>query len=318
MSFSHDALKRQISEGILAFPATPFDASDRVDLGGFQRHLTELAAYRPTAIVAVGGAGELFSLTQAEHRSLAKAATKATPSIPVIVGIGFGVALACEMARAAEEEGAAAVLLFPPYLVESEQEGLAHYIEAVCRAASIAVIVYSRGNGILTPDTSLRLAETCPNLIAVKDGTGDFEALAQLKRRAGDRLALINGVPTAELIAAECFSLGIRSYTSAVFTFLPALAVRFYEALRGGDDDTVEALLEQFYVPLGAIRRRRHGYAVAIVKAGLRMVGKSAGPVRPPLVEVSREDERDLSALIERAADLLKDAAVGSPVRAAR
>ena len=134
----------------------------------------------------------------------------------------------------------------------------------------------------------------------MKDGTGDFESLTTLKGLAGDRLVLINGVPTAEMIAPQCFSIGIRSYTSAVFTFLPDLATRYFQAVRDNDRATFERLLRDFYVPLSAIRGRKKGYAVSIMKAGLRIVGRSAGGVRPPLVDLSASDEAELAALIER------------------
>jgi len=203
------------------------------------------------------------------------------------------------MARAAERAGADAVLLLPPYLVACEQEGLLRHIGAVCRAVAIGVVVYSRNNGIVTPDTALRLAEAHPNLIGVKDGTGNFEALTELKLRAGKRLAIINGVPTAEILAPQCFAIGIRSYSSAAFTFLPALAQRFLAALRQGDQDVVEALLANFYLPLIALRSRKPGYSVSIVKAGLRVAGMPAGPVRPPLVDLSPAEEGELAALVE-------------------
>jgi 5-dehydro-4-deoxyglucarate dehydratase len=306
---SQDLLKRRIAEGVLAFPATPFEPGGAVDLDIYAAQLGELASYRPAAMVVAGGAGELFALSVAEQGAIVQRSAEVVSDIPIIAGVGFGVAIACEMARASEHAGASALLLFPPYLVGSEQAGLARYVEAVCRSTAIGVIVYSRGNGVLSPDTSLRLADACPNLVAVKDGTGDFEAMTVLKHRVGDRLTLINGVPTAEMIARQCFSLGIRSYTSAVFTFLPALAMRYFKALREGDEVTVDRLLRQFYIPLSEIRSRRQGYAVSIVKAGLRIVGRPAGPVRPPLVELSPADERDLAALIERAPDVLAESA---------
>jgi 5-dehydro-4-deoxyglucarate dehydratase len=302
-----ELLKHRLSEGILAFPATPFKGGG-IDTATYSAHIADLVAGSPVAIVPAGGAGEIFSLSPAEQDLLVRAAVEASGEIPVIAGAGQGVSVATAMARAAERAGVAAVLLFPPYLVTPEQEGLAAYVEEVCRSVSIPVIAYSRDNGVLTPDTALRLAERCPNLIAVKDGTGDFEALVTLKRRAGDRLTLINGVPTAEMIAAQCLALGVRSYTSAVFTFLPTVANRFYQALRAGDQTTVDLLLAEFYVPLSAIRRRKRGYAVAIVKAGLRLAGKPVGGVRPPLVGLSPADDRDLAALIGRATDLLGEA----------
>ena len=314
-----DILKSRISEGILAFPATPFrDDDGAIDQARFAGHITDLVAARPTAIVPAGGAGEIFSLNQSEQEVLVRIATEHAGDIPVIAGVGQGLMIAIEMARAAERAGAAAILLFPPYLITPDQDGLRAYAEQVCRAVAIGVIVYSRDNGVLTPDSVLRLADRCPNLVALKDGTGDFESLVTLKHRAGDRLALINGVPTAETIAPQCFAIGIRSYTSAIFSFLPTLASRFYKAVSEGDDALVDLVLERLVVPLVAIRRRRRGYAVAIVKAGLELVGKPMGPVRPPLISLSSTDRDDLAALIERAGDLVGDLATSAPGRAAR
>ncbi len=309
-----DMVMRRISEGILAFPATPFRDDDRgVDEARFSNHIAELVAARPAAVVPAGGAGEIFSLNLNEQEMLVRIAARHAGDAPVIAGAGQGLTIAVAMARAAERAGASAVLLFPPYLITPDQEGLAAYVEAVCRAVAIGVIVYSRDNGVLAPDTVLRLADRCPNLIAVKDGTGDFEALVSLKYRAGDRLALINGVPTAETIAAQCFAIGIRSYTSAIFSFLPELASHFYQALCIGDRVVVDRVLEHFIMPLAAIRRRRRGYAVSIVKAGLELVGRPMGPVRPPLVELSPTDRADLAVLIERAGELVGDVPAARP-----
>ena len=312
MTAAHDLLKRRISEGVLAFPATPFTADLAFDPAAFETHVAHLARSRPCAVVPAGGAGELFSLSPEEQDEVVRLAVGAAAGVPVIAGVGHGHAIAIARARAAEAHGADGILLFPPYLVTAEQEGLAAYVEAVCRAVALPVIVYSRNNGVIAPDTALRLAARCPNFIGLKDGTGDFEAVIGLARRAGERLVLVNGVPTAEIIASQCFAAGIRSYSSAVFSFLPEFALSYFDAVRDGRRSEVDRWLADFYVPLTAIRNRKRGYAVAIVKAGLRLAGRSAGPVRPPLIELDQRDERDLARLIEGAL-----AAMAAPARVA-
>ena len=291
-------LQQTLREGVLAFPATPFTADLALDVGALERHVTDLAVAMPVALVPAGGAGELFSLSVAEHATVVQATVRNAGSVPVIAGVGYNAAIAIEQARAAEKAGAAAILLLPPYLITPDQAGLAAYVEAVCNAVGIGVIVYSRDNGIFAVETVLRLAEKCPKLIGLKDGTGDFEALFALKRDAGERLVLINGVPTAEILARQCFAIGIRSYSSAVFAFLPELALRFFRAVRDGDDAAADDLMNRFYLPLVKLRGRRRGYAVSIVKAGLRAVGKSAGRVRPPLVDLTAGEEEELRRLI--------------------
>jgi 5-dehydro-4-deoxyglucarate dehydratase len=296
-----ELLRSRIAEGIMAFPATPFAPDGSIDQACLERHVAFLARHQPTALVAAGGAGEIFSLTLAEHEQVISATVTSSNGVPVIGGAGYGTRMAREMARAVESRGGDAVLLLPPYLVRSEQEGLFRHIRAVAESVSIAVIPYSRDNAIIEPDTMLRLAEVCPNIIALKDGTGDIKAMSALKRRAGERLAIVNGAPTAEVFAPDFQSLGVQSYSSAVFTFYPALARRFFEVLCSRDDLVMRDILDNFYKPLVELRRRKHGYSVSIVKAGLRVMGKSAGAVRPPLTDLQPEEEAELAGMVAKA-----------------
>jgi len=294
-------LQRALREGVLAFPATPFTADFALDAAALAAHVDDLAAARPIALVPAGGAGELFSLTPDEHRRIVETTVRHSQGIPVVAGVGFGVGTAVDMARAAEKAGAAGILLLPPYLLAPEQAGLRAYAEQVCRSVSIGVMVYSRDNGVFAPETVLRLADSCPNLIGLKDGTGDFEAIGALKRDAGDRLVIINGVPTAEILARQFFAIGVRAYSSAVFSFLPPLAMAFYRAASGGDPALAERIMNKFYLPLTKLRSRKRGYAVSIIKAGLRAVGKPAGPVRPPLLDLDGAEQDELAKLIAAA-----------------
>jgi 5-dehydro-4-deoxyglucarate dehydratase len=305
MTSTLSALQRQLGEGVLAFPATPFHGDLSLDLGTLEQHVADLAAARPIALVPAGGAGEVFSLTESEHAAIVAATVKNAAGVPVIAGVGGSVAAAAEMARAAERAGADAVLLLPPYLISPDQEGLAAYVSYVCRAVGIGVIVYSRDNGIFAPETVAKLAAEHANLIGLKDGVGDLAVLKDVQTRLGDRVVLIDGVPTAEMNARECMAMGIRAYSSAVFSFHPKLALAYYRSLVTGDAATADAIMRQFYEPSVAIRKRRPGYAVSIIKAGLRAVGKSAGPVRPPLRDLDEAEQAELAALIARAELLL-------------
>jgi 5-dehydro-4-deoxyglucarate dehydratase len=298
-----DVLRQRFSEGIMAFPATAFLPDGALDLSRYETHVDVLAQHQPTALVAAGGAGEVFSLTPAEHEAVIRATVRNAAGLPVVGGAAYGTAMACEMAKVVELAGGDAVLLLPPYLVRCEQEGLLRHIRAVCASVSIAVIPYSRDNAIIAPDTLLRLAETCPNLIALKDGTGNLSSVARLKERAGDRLTIINGTPTAEVFASQFQSIGVNSYSSAVFTFLPNLAKLFFKALHSRNRPLSDAMLERFYKPLVELRDRKHGYAVSIVKAGLRITGRGAGPVRMPLMDLDAAEEARLASIIAAASE---------------
>jgi 5-dehydro-4-deoxyglucarate dehydratase len=295
-----DVLKLRIAEGIMAFPATPFRTDGALDLPGQAEHVAFLAQFRPSALAAAGGAGEIFSLTLAEHEQVVRTTVQHAHGIPVIGGAAYGTAMACDMARTVERAGADAVLLLPPYLVHCEQEGLYRHIRTVCAAVSISVIPYSRDNAVIAPDTLMRLSDDCPNLIALKDGTGDLASMAAIKAQVGHRLTIVNGAPTAEMFAAQFKAISIHCYSSAVFTFLPAVARFFYDALHSGHADVVDDMLKHFYKPLVALRQRKRGYSVSIVKAGLRVVGRSAGAVRAPLLDLEPADEARLAELVAR------------------
>jgi 5-dehydro-4-deoxyglucarate dehydratase len=188
----------------------------------------------------------------------------------------------------------------PHYLTEADQEGIAQHIEAICRSIGIGVIVYNRGQCRLGPDILARLAERCSNLIGFKDGIGDIELMTIIRRRLGNRLAYLGGLPTAEVYASAYRAIGVPVYSSAVFNFIPKTAMDFFRALKTSDTGTINRLLDEFFIPYLAIRNRRAGYAVSIVKAGATIVGRSAGPVRPPLVDCTPSEVEMLRALISR------------------
>jgi 5-dehydro-4-deoxyglucarate dehydratase len=89
-------------------------------------------------------------------------------------------------------------------------------------------------------------------------------------------------------------------YSSAVFNFIPKTAMEFYRAVAADDHATQARLLDEFFLPYLAIRNRRAGYAVSIVKAGAKQVGHDAGPVRAPLTDLTDEEIAQLDALIRK------------------
>jgi len=91
----------------------------------------------------------------------------------------------------------------------------------------------------------------------------------------------------------------VSTYSSAIFNFLPEWALGFYGAVKRCDRDTVYAELRRFLLPYIAIRSRRPGYAVSIVKAGMRAIGRGAGPPRPPLTELTDSEFQELSKLVD-------------------
>ncbi len=292
---------RQLGGGLLSFPVTHFDAQHQFLEAPYREHCAWMLDHELAGLFAAGGTGEFFSLRPDEVGKVVRAAVAETAGkIPVIAGCGYGTAIATDLARDAEAAGADGLLLLPPYLTNATQEGLAAHIESVCKATSLGVIVYNRDNAIINEDTLEKLCDRNPNLVGFKDGVGDLELMMRVYARMGDRLTYIGGLPTAETFALPYLEMGVTTYSSAIFNFLPQWALGFYKAVRARDRETVMTGLRDFVLPYIALRNKGKGYAVSIVKAGMKAVGRDAGPVRQPLTDLTPAEFSELQGLIAR------------------
>jgi len=292
-------MARTIGDGLLSFPVTPFTAGNVFDETRYRSNLDWLCGYEVAGLFAAGGTGEFFSLSPEEVVTVVRTAVAETRGrVPVLAGVGHGTQIATQLAADVEKAGADGILLLPPYLVFSEQDGLAAHIEAVCKATKLGVIVYNRDNAIINEDTLAKLCERNPNLVGFKDGVGDIELMTRIYLRMGDRLTYVGGLPTAETFALPYLEMGVTTYSSAVFNFVPHFSTKFYAAVRRRDRATVQAGLRDFIMPLLAIRNRKRGYAVSIIKAGMKVIGRDSGPVRAPLTDLSEAEVAELAALV--------------------
>ncbi|MFZ6757496.1 5-dehydro-4-deoxyglucarate dehydratase [Undibacterium sp. Ji50W] len=292
-------LKQILSAGLLSFPLTDFDAAGDFNAKTYAERLEWLSPYGASALFAAGGTGEFFSLTANEYSDVIRVAVDTCRGkVPILAGTGGPTRQAIAYAQEAQRLGAHGILLLPHYLTEASQDGLIRHVEEVCASVNFGVVVYNRGICRLTADSLEILAARCPNLIGFKDGIGDIELMVSIWRRMGDRFSYLGGLPTAEVYAAAYKALGVPVYSSAVFNFMPKLAMDFYHAVAADDSTTVNRLIDDFFLPYLEIRNRKAGYAVSIVKAGARLVGHSAGPVRAPLTDLTAAEDEMLHKLI--------------------
>jgi len=298
-TFTPRELKKSLSDGLLSFPITPFTDELKIDEPAFREHVSWLTANGASALFSSGGTGEFFSLTEPESVRLASLAVEAAGGqVPIIASAGYNLSSAVSVAKQAEQAGADGILLLPPYLVEYSQAGLIDYVTGVCRSTSLGVILYARASMRPSVESLDAIMSECPNLIGYKDGFGDVEQLVRLRTHFKDELLIIGGLPTAEVFATVYADLGISTYSSAVYNFIPEFALSFYKAVQEKKYEHVYAALKDFFIPFTKIRESNPGYAVALVKAGVRAVGRNAGPVRPPLDVVDESTVEQLRGLL--------------------
>src|ERR1700734_1091096 len=143
-------LAKKIGEGLLSFPVTHFTKEFEFDEAPYRKHISWLLEHNPAGLFAAGGTGEFFSLTLSEFSAVVKAAvSEVAGKLPVLAGCGYGTAMAIQLVCAAEAAGADGLLLFPPYLVNADSEGLIAHVKAVCDSTRLGVIIYNRDNAIV-------------------------------------------------------------------------------------------------------------------------------------------------------------------------
>ncbi|MFH8251988.1 5-dehydro-4-deoxyglucarate dehydratase [Microbacterium sp. B2969] len=289
-------------DGILFFPVTPFDAQRRVDTAVLGQHLATALAHGPGGVFPACGTGEFHALSASESTTVVRATVDAVAGrVPVVAGTGGPLGHALEVARAAADAGADALLVLPPYLVGGPQAGLAAYVEAIAAVSPLPVVIYHRGNAAYSVDTVRRLVAN-PKVVGFKDGVGDIGTAQLIVRAVADEgrddVAFFNGLLTAELTQAAYRGIGIPLYSSAAFAMAPDIANAYYRAYVDGDEARRLALLDGFYAPLVRLRDETPGFGVSLIKAGLRLGGLPVGSVRPPLVDPTPEQEERLAGIL--------------------
>ena len=298
-----------IPDRVLFFPVTAFDAAGRVDAELVEQHVSERVEFEPGAVFAACGTGEYHALSLDEYSTVVEASVTGTAGrVPVLTGVGGPLGHALASAREAERLGAQGLLVMPPYLVQGPQAGLIAYIEAIAAATELPLIVYHRGNAQFPPASIAKVLEI-PTVVGIKDGAGDLAVAQRFVRTAaasGRDILFFNGLLTAEMTQAAYTAIGVPMYSSAVFAMAPDIAVAFFAAHRAGDAETQARLLDGFYSPLVDLRDETPGFAVSLIKAGVRLGGLPVGSVRAPLVDPTAEQVGRLEALLAAGRELIK------------
>lgn len=180
---------KAVLSAVLAFPVTPFSPDGELDPAAIGENADLLVDSDVSAIVAPSGTGEFFSLMPQECAAVVTATLKAVNGKkPVIAGVGFGPRLAAELARHAEREGAAGIMVMPPYYGRPDADGLLDYYREVGKVTSLGIVPYARDSALFTPQLLERLARDIENVVAFKDGRGDVRLFEQLREHVNAHL----------------------------------------------------------------------------------------------------------------------------------
>jgi 4-hydroxy-tetrahydrodipicolinate synthase len=274
---------------------TPFRQDHSLDLDGAQRLASHLLDHGTDSIVVAGSTGESPTLSHREKLDLFRAVIDAAAGEgKVVCGTGtYNTAETIELSREAQELGADGLLVVTPYYSKPPQRGLLEHFTRVATAVDLPVVAYNipgRTGTRIEHDTLLQMAEV-PNIVAVKDSTGDFQAISKLISEAPADFEVYSGDDWATFGYLCLGGVGVVSVAAHV---VGDRIHHLTDLVLSGDIPAARKVHEELSPLFNALFITTNPIPV---KTALDVLGLPAGPPRLPLVPATR-DER---ARIEKA-----------------
>jgi len=283
-------------KGIIAYPVTPFDDNEVVDIPLFKKQVERLVSTGSHGIAPLGSTGVLPYLNDAEKEAIAEATMKQVSGrVPTLVGVSnLTTEKTIYHAQFAEKAGATAVMIIPmSYWKLTDDEIVKHY-DAVASKISIPIMAYNNpatGGVDMSPTLLKRLLEI-PNVTMIKESTGDIQRMHYLRKELGEKVAFFNG---SNPLALAAFTAGATGWCTAAPNLIPELNIALYEAIQVNNLEKARRLFYQqvdllkFIVAKGLPRS---------IKAGLDILGIGGGGFKSPLGPLSDHEIATLETIL--------------------
>lgn len=284
-------------EGIYAPVITPHREDGTIDRDGFVAMIEYLVAAGVHGIINGGSTGEYYAQTIEERAELAALAAQAIAGrVPLIIGTGaVRLPESIRMAEVAARIGAAAILVgSPPYSVPTERENALNAL-AIDRAADLPIMLYNYPGrmGISMGEEFLDRVGRSRNIRAIKESSGDINRV-HLLARDYPHIQLSCGMDDQAL---EFFAWGARSWVCGGSNFLPAEHLALYRACVVAGDFAKGRRIMSAMMPLMRVLEQG-GKFIQCIKHGCEMNGLHAGPPRPPLKGLNKDEKRQLEQVV--------------------
>lgn len=284
-------------KGIIAYPITPFDENEKVNIPLFKHLVERLVISGNHGIAPLGSTGVMPYLSDEEKEEVTEATLQQVKGrIPTLVGVSnLTTEKTIHHARFAEKAGADAVMIIPmSYWKLTDDEIVTHY-DAVARKISIPIMAYNNPatSGVdMSPALLKRLLEI-PNVTMIKESTGDIQRMHFLRRELGEEVAFYNG---SNPLALAAFSAGARGWCTAAPNLIPELTISLYNAVEEGNLEKAKAIFYQQFDLLKFIVNKGLPRAV---KSGLTILGEDGGNLRSPLKPLQEKETEELKNIIK-------------------
>ncbi|PSL47346.1 4-hydroxy-tetrahydrodipicolinate synthase [Chitinophaga niastensis] len=289
-------MKEAIFKGIIAYPITPFDVNEKVDISLFKTLVERLVQSGANGIAPLGSTGVLPYLSDEEKEAVTEAAMQQVSGrVPVLAGVSC---LTTERtvyhAKFAEKAGANAVMILPmSYWKLSDDEIFRHY-NTVAKAISIPIMAYNNpatGGLDMSPVLLKRLLQI-PNVTMIKESTGDVQRMHSLRKELGEEVAFYNG---SNPLALAAFAAGAKGWCTAAPNLIPGLNNKLFEAVA---NNNLKEAQDVFYKQLGLLQFMVGKGLPRVIKAGLNIQGVESGYLRSPLAVLGDEETAQLKQIL--------------------
>jgi 4-hydroxy-tetrahydrodipicolinate synthase len=286
--------------GIIPPVATPMKDNEDLDIPRLKWFLDHLMRSGVDGIFVLGTNSECYALDEREKQEvIATAVAHVNKRMPVFAGTGAETTReAVRITKMAEKEGADGVSVITPYFVTPSQQEIFDHYRRIAEHTKLPVILYSNpstcGGVKIDPDTTARLAEI-PNILAIKDSSGDLQNTIEMIRAVPDRFSVLMGRDTLIFSALQ---MGARGAVPATGNIAPALLAEIYRSFVRGDIKAAQSAQARLHPLRMALTLCT---APGAVKAALRMLGMPIGPCRSPVAGLLPEKAPKMKAALEAA-----------------
>ena len=288
-----------IFEGAGVALITPFGADGEVNYNKLEELVEEQIAGGTDAIISCGTTGESSTMSHEEHLDVIRFTCQVVKKrIPVIAGTGSNSTReAVHLSKEAKTAGADGLLLVTPYYNKATQAGLTAHYTTVAKEVDLPILLYhipGRTGVTMKPETMVNLCRQVPNIVGIKEASGDFSAIAQIMNLADGCVDLYSGNDNQ---IVPLLSLGGKGVISVLSNVAPRQTHEICASYFAGD---VQRSCELQLAAIPLIDALFCEVNPIPVKAALNLMGKEAGPLRMPLTQMEPENqERLLKAMKE-------------------
>ncbi len=290
--------------GILTATATPFKANLDVDFDKYAEHVEWLAANGTHGVVPNGSLGEYQVLTSDERGKMLETALAAAPAgFHVVAGVGaYGAYESRRWAEHAAERGAGAVMLLPPNAYRAnDDEVVAHYKEVA--KVGIPIVAYNNPFDTrvdLNPDLVGRIADAVPEVVAIKEFSGDVKRVWQIHQRA-PRIEVLVG---ADDVLLELSTAGIVGWIAGFPNAMPAESLELYNLVTSGEYAAAAPMYAAVHDLFNWDSKKEF---IQAIKLAMDIVGRYGGATRLPRLPLPAADDAKLRADVARAVAYFKN-----------